>query len=247
MTNDAMVREYVDWFRNTRGRAGSSAYNYASTLSRLNEYAGDTAFEDMSLGRLEGFIQLPRRGGLVGAHATQAKDVAVVREFYKYLHSRGHITRNPAALLFAPKVSNNNPKPIPDDDVCKLWDAATDGVERTVLGLGAFAGLRRREMCELMPKHLFVPGQRLQGFKRKGGGDDITPYGDLCEIVAHELPHLPADQFPDVLARYHERRKRAPYLLEWGEQVPCPLREQAIHELAPGMTDPGNTRLSPTC
>lgn len=249
MTNEAMVREYVDWIRNARGRTGGTAYNYASTLARLNDYAGDTAFENMSLGRLERFIQRPRRGGKTGAPATQAKDVAVVREFYKYHLNRGNISVNPAAMLFAPKVANKNPKPVPDDDLIKLWNVAADGVEKAYVGLGAFVGLRRREMCELTPNQLFIPGQRLQGFKRKGGGDDVTPYGDLCEIVATELPHLPADEFPDVLADYHAKRKRSPFLIEYGEQVPVPLRELAIHELEPGMTDPNmlNRRMARLC
>lgn len=251
MTNEAMVVEYLDWLKNTRGRAGVTYYNYAATLARLLEWCGTTALADVSLPTLESFVKRPRRGMAAGSAATQAKDVAVARACYRYLVDRGYMPKSPAALLCAPKINNANPRPIPDADWAKLWDEADPGPERIMLGLGALAGLRRREICELTPTQVFVTGQRLVNFTRKGGGDDVTPYGDLCRVVASELPPLSAAAlaFPDELAAYRQRRKVKPYLLEWGEAVPAAARERTIHSIPDGMTDPNicNRRMRVIC
>lgn len=102
--------------------------------------------------------------------------------------NRGVLTRNPAALLGAPRVRNVNPRPIPDDDWIKLWSAARPGVEQVFLGLGFFVGLRRREICELTPDQVFAAGGRLVNFVRKGGGEHTTPYKDLCEVLDARFP-----------------------------------------------------------
>lgn len=248
MTNAELIKDYIAWLK-ARGRVGVTTYNYASLLARYHEWLGETPLERVSLARMEAFVGRPRKGGEAGAPATQAKDVAILRAMYSYLVNRGHIGVNPAVLLDAPRVRNVHPKPIPDDEWVELWKAADDGPERAFLGLGFFVGLRRREVCELHTTQVFPAGGRLVSFKRKGGGDDITPYTDLCTVLDERLPHLGATIFPKLLDEYHEARSGHTYLLEWGEQVPAASREQMVHDLPANMTDPGllNRRMSSLC
>lgn len=250
--NEELARDYLSWLRNTRGRTGGTIYNYGSVLTPYLAFVAGTPLAQVKLHEIEAYVQRPRGGrarGAQGAAATQMKDVTIIRAFYGYLVNRGALTKNPAALLGAPRVHNQNPRPIPDADWIKLWDAANDGVERTLLGLGFFVGLRRREVCELTPTQVFTSGGRLVGFKRKGGGDDITPYSDLCEVLDARFPQLRAAEFPETFASYVDERSDAPFLLEWGEQVPAPARERAIHALPEGMTDPNllNKRMNRLC
>lgn len=250
--NAVLCREYLDWLANTKGRTGVTVYNYTSTLSRFLEHVSDIPLGEVSLAKMETYVRRPRGGrahGAVGSPSSQAKDVAIIRAMYAYLHARGHVHVNPAALLGAPKVRNQNPRPIPDDDWCRLWSEAQPGVERVFLGLGCFVGLRRREICELRVDQVFVQRHNLVGFKRKGGGDDVTPYGDLCEVLALALPRLGSSGFGEVLAQYALSRPHGHYLIEYGEQVLAPQREVVVHELEPGMTDPGllNRRMKALC
>jgi hypothetical protein len=71
--------------------------------------------------------------------------------------------------------------------------------ERIAYGLGAFVGLRRREICVLTPAQVFAPSGMLVNFQRKGGGHDVTPYADMCEVFARAMPHLHADALPQLL------------------------------------------------
>lgn len=241
-----MVREYLDWLKNKRKRVAVTTYGYTSCLAAFLEWIGRTQLQNVTLPTLESFVARPRRYGREGAPATQAKDVAVLRAMYKYLVDRGHLSRNPAALLHAPAVHNQNPKPIPDDDWVKLWDVAKPGPERVMLGLGFCVGLRRREICELKPEQVFVPAERLVNFKRKGGGEDITPYGDMVGILTQRLPHLHADQFTPELHACVPHRIGKPFLLEWGDRFPTSERERRVHAIPQGMTDPQilNRRMS---
>lgn len=251
-SNEQVLIEYLDWLRNTKGRAGVTVYNYSRILERLLLAVGHTSWGDVPLRELETYVRRPRgrRGrGSVGAPATQAKDAAIVRAFYRYLHARGHVQVNPAILLGAPTVHNQNPRPVPDDDLVRLFGAAESEVEHVWLGLGAFVGLRRREVCELTPTQVFTQGGTLVNFKRKGGGDDVTPYADLCEIVTRWNPGLGASDFVNHLGEYVLQRVGSPRLLEYGEVILPSQRETLVHELPPGMTDPNllNRRMHSLC
>ena len=167
----------------TKGRSVSTLRNYDQVLSVLDS----TLYVDMWAGYdLEQLLHRPRVGRAAGrqaAPATIAKEVAIFTQFFGFLVKHGHLTENPAALLMAPKVRNKNPHPIPDDDWTSLWEAADNGPERRMLGLGFFAGLRRAEMTSLQWSQVNAQRGLLVGFTRKGGGDDVTPYDDLANIL----------------------------------------------------------------
>ena len=248
--NERLVRGYLSWQRDTRGRTGGTVYNYGSTLRKLLTEVGRKPLAAVSLPELEAFIDRPRVGrahGQVGSAATRSKDAAILRSLYGYLHARGQIETNPAALLGAPSVKNENPRPIPDDDWLTLWRSDLDLSMRVALGLGFVGGLRRREVCALRPEQ--VSGTRLVNFTRKGGGDDILPYGDVVDVLEQKLPHLAAGELIEPLERLVDKRQGHSHLMPWGEEVPPPDRERRIHTLAEGMTDPQtlNRKLSRLC
>lgn len=244
-----MLRDYLDWLRNKRQRTAVTTYGYASSLAAFLDWIGTMPLEDVPLATLEAFVHRPRRYGRVGAPATQAKDVAILRAMYQYLVDRGLVARNPAALLHAPPVHNQNPRPIPDDDWIKLWAAARPGAERVFLGLGFFVGLRRREICELRPEQVFLASGSLVDFKRKGGGEDTTPYADMCAVFAQRMPKLRSEELEPVLAAHLVRRHGHPFVLEYGEYVSPSRRERQVHALPAGMTDPQilNRRMAGIC
>lgn len=249
MRSEELAQEWLDWLKHKRGRVPVTTYGYASTLAQFIDHLGTTDLASVSLPSLEAFCGRLRRYDRYPRPATISKDVAVIRSFYDYLFARGHIARNPALLLHGPKVQNQNPKPIPDGDWIKMWEEADPGPERVALGLGFFVGLRRREICELTPEQVFTVSGRLIDFKRKGGGEDVTPYADMCKLVDHKLPMLHADEFPDVLLAHVEKRRGHGYLIEWGQQTPATARETQVHALPPGMTDPQivNRRMTTLC
>lgn len=237
--SDNYVVEYLDWLKNTRGRQPVTIYDYTSTLARFVEHIGQESILDVGVAQMEEWVKRPRGGralGKPGAAASQAHDVAILRAFYQYLVNRGVLTASPAALLGAPRVRNANPRPIPDHDWRALWASRLTLWERVTFGLGYFVGLRRAEIVALEPAHVDIVGRRLIGFTRKGGGDDITPWGDCADVL--KRLDIGADTFADVLRDGLRARPSERWLLPWGEESRCTDAVRSRHGLADGITDP---------
>lgn len=242
--NAELVRAFLDYQRDTRGRQPSSVYDYATRLNRLLLHVGKTPLGSVSLKQLESWVNRirgGRAGGTIGAPASRAKDATVIRSLYGYLHSRDMIERNPAALLHAPAIHNVNPKPVPTDLWERVWTStALPEDARVVLGLGYYVGLRRAEIVALSSSHFDTEGGRIVGFTRKGGGDDITPYGEMVGVVAEQLPQLigAPETFLTPLHEAVAARMGRPRLLRWREQHVAPEGATLKHQLGSHDLDP---------
>jgi integrase len=252
--NEHLVREFLNWMRHVKGRRGGSVYNYQGVLLKMLAFVGHSPLAGITTDDLQEFVRRPREGrgkGRVGAAATQARDAAILRSFFRYCVERGLLERNPAVLLGTPVVRNENPRPIPDADWHVIWTSALPPDERVAYGLGFYVGLRRREVCELRVRQIDLRNQRLVGFTRKGGGDDITPYGDVVAVLDARLPALGAGSFADSLERFASEQKRrgVEWLMPMGESRSGAMRARMKHEIPDGMTNPDllNKRLGARC
>lgn len=245
--NEALVRAFLDWQQNQRGRSPRTVYDYAHRLASLLDWLGFTPLDAATLQQFESWTQRKRSGnalGGVGRASTQAKDVAVVRSLYNYLEGHRLIALNPTKNLHGPAVHNIAPRPVPEETWAWLWaNEQLSDEARVVLGLGFFVGLRRSEIAELRVDQVSPLTQQLMSFKRKGGGTDVTPYGEMLAVSADFLPHLVPghcgcqrsgkphaersscanwisgpDTFLVPLHALVEARAGHRYLLPWGEQ-----------------------------
>jgi len=150
---------------------------------------------------MEAFVTRPRlrRGhGQVGKPATQRKDVAVLRAFYKWLEEEGEVHISPARALHGPVVHNINPKPIPDEEWKFLWSLDLSPQLRVALGLGFFGGLRRQEIFSLSKEQ--VTPSKINDMLRKGGGTHTLPWREMYEILESWNPALTSGgSLPDAL------------------------------------------------
>lgn len=231
--NRELVEQLLVWMRDDRGCRPASVYDYASRLERFLDFAGPLLLNNVKVDVLRAWVNRPKGGrahGTIGKPATRAKDVAVLRSLFNYLHASELVERNPTVLLVAPKVHNRNPKPIPEDVWMKLWNSSALTDEgRAVLGLGFFIGLRRQEIVRLSPAHFSVAPRMIVGFIRKGGGDDVTEYGAIVDVFADLMPHLIGNpqSFLGPLHELVERRAGKARLLDWRErQKPVRLQHR---------------------
>lgn len=230
----AVCREYLAWLRESRGRKASTVYAYAATLSSLVAYTGDIGVQSIGLAQLERFVQRERRGGRDAAAATLHREVGTLRSLFQYAAARGYVQSDPSLLLHSPTVHNENPRPLEDETWRRVWATEMDADLRMVLGLGYFCGLRRFEMCALRPAQVDVHRRSLVNFTRKGGGDDVLPYGELVDVYRDLLPALGnAASFETTFSAIVRDRRGSDYVLRWGEHKP--RQGQAV----PGnLTDP---------
>jgi integrase len=138
----------------------------------------------ISRSEMESFVtrvRVRRGHGQIGKPATQRKDVAALRAFYKWLEEEAEVHISPARALHGPVVHNVNPKPIPDSDWAALWNSEMSPQLRAALGLGYFCGLRRQEIFSLTSAQISV--SKVSDMARKGGGKHTLPWREMYEIL----------------------------------------------------------------
>lgn len=239
--NQHLVKKYLIWQRDIRGRSPKTLYFYATRLATLVDFLASTYLADATVEQLEAWIMRPRRGGKRPANGTKNSEIGMVRSLYAYLHERGEIPTNPATGLYRPRMGTRKPKPIPKNVWRRIWfhpDITAD--QRVVFGLGFFCGLRRQEIVDLAPEHFNVLHQTLSGFLRKGGDEHAIPYGKMAQVFAAKHPDLIGDAstFLSPLHEMVEARLGKPRLLDWRERyVPGDFNVRK-HELGADDMDP---------
>jgi integrase/recombinase XerD len=215
-------------------------YQYAAKLQAFLDWIEPTPLDAVAVETIEAWLNRPRQGRAMGAlraPATIAKDVSLLRGLYGFAVARDLITRDPTSLLHAPTPKNANPRPVPDEEWIRLWSADLSDEARVVLGLGYFCGLRRHEIAELSGRHVDLRAQRLAGFKRKGGGDDVLDYGELLGVVHDALPTLMPGG-PETFLCPLQRLvggAQGGLILQWTMTAP---RTRVKHQRPPGVNDP---------
>lgn len=204
MRTDRLVGDYVTWMGDVRNRQPSTLASYESTLHTWTNFLDDRGvlITHATLADLEDFQQRPRqkrgRGGN-GAVATQRREIATIKGFYGWLHTRGHIDRDPMLEAHAPTLKARQPRPVPDKVWLQAWDMDIPNGLRTAMGLGYFCGLRRAEIVSLTVAQL--TDRRIVGFTRKGGGEDTLPWRTLVQVYEEHLPHLGHERFLEAIAQ----------------------------------------------
>ena len=106
-----------------------------------------------------------------------------LRSFYRWALDEGLRTDDPTLRLPAVRVPSGVPRPAPTDLLSRALDVASDR-DRIILGLAAFAGLRRAEIAGLPWSAVQWDGIRVHG---KGGRVRTVP-------MLPRLEHLLADE-----------------------------------------------------
>lgn len=189
-----LIQEWIDWLGRVRNSRGATLDAYYRTLTAFREFANEALWDEITADTIERFMGRPRRGGIAPSPATQDRDRIAISTFYKYLISRGLVVDNPVANVGVPKVRNRQPKAIPDDVWTRLWSADLAREDRVWLGLSCFAGLRRRELVSVGPRHFTIETLTINHLERKGGGTYPVEYGEMAKVISNGLPHL----LPDV-------------------------------------------------
>lgn len=236
MDNHELAAEWVAWLRNTKHCQTSTLRQYGDTINRWSDWVTDVT--KVRPQDIEEFMQRPRRRAGLPSASTQNKDRAVLTTFYKWLQAKGMVDNNPTFFVGVPKVRNRQPKAIPDAMFKQFWSSIELAEDRVWVGLGAFAGLRRMEICSVAPSHFDLHTQKLNYLTRKGGGQFPVEYGDMARVISDGLPDvLPnADQWLEEVAELVEYRQGEHVLVCW--DLPATKTQRELYSLARHVPSP---------
>lgn len=142
---------------------------FLGTLQHLSvhtrkAYAGDLAFfldycrqldvvnwQDLDGRQVRGYITQRHRQGTGGR--SLRRNLSSIRAFYKYLLSKGEVTKNPAEGITTPKTEKRLPKTLDVDQTTRLVEIKGDKAltlrDRAILELMYSSGLRLAECVSL--------------------------------------------------------------------------------------------------
>lgn len=229
MNNTEMINHWILHQKRERGRSTQTLYSYSQDSKRLLTHLGDRSLVTVGVEELRGWVHAPlvkgAKAGLAPSASTLKRRVSMLRAMFRFLHAEGLLPANPAERLVAPTVHNEAPKPCDWDDWRRLWNSNLSDTDRVGFGLGLFCGLRRIEVVDMEKRHL--RGERLIGFRRKGGRLGNVPWLSCVRFFAHADPSLVGgtiESFTDPLNRVLRARKADETLVSWQDEAKrtCP-------------------------
>jgi site-specific recombinase XerD len=163
---------------------------------------------------------LPRRRGEPRpAPSSQARTVAALKGFFRFLVENEEIERNPAQVLRTPKKREALPdvldsrelarllRAVERDDVWERHFAGKRERDRLLLALFAYAGLRRAELLGLDWDDVDLERRLLHVRKAKGGRQRVVPiHPALAPLFLDYLSTRPRDPEPALFTGVQGRR-----------------------------------------
>jgi integrase/recombinase XerC len=146
---------------------------------------GETDGPAPELASLEIYALRGWLGQLARTHAPSsvARKIAAVRTWMRWLHKRGHISKNPASELATPKVRRPMPTFLSVDAASEVMESPGDDVpglrDRALLELLYGSGLRVSEAAGLDLGDVELAGARVR-VVGKGNKERVVPLGSKC-------------------------------------------------------------------
>ena len=175
-----------------RGAARNTLAAYRTDLGDLAAFAAARGqrLERADAGLLRAYLAALGAAGL--AARTQARRLAAIRQFYRFLLSEAMRDDDPTQLLDPPRLPRALPKYLTEDEVDRLLAAAaarerpTGLLARAALEILYATGLRVSELLAL-PRRALASDAAVLLVRGKGGRERIVPLSDAAREAAAAL------------------------------------------------------------
>lgn len=219
MTVERHIEAFLEAMAAERGAAVNTVLAYRADLENFSAFAATRGQgpSEADSETVSSYLASLAAEGL--SARTQARRLAALRQFQRFLLRNGTRTDDPTALSVTPKLARSLPRAIGEDEVEALLTQAATMPEPA--GLVASAGLELLYATGMRISELLaLPVNALSGdaavllVRGKGGRERIVPLSDAAREAAARL-------------RY-EHRKRAPRFLFPGRHPQVPMTRQGF-------------------
>lgn len=152
MTSSDLIRDFALYMTLQRGLSANTVEAYSRDIRHLVEFIGDASLTDVTPPDLHEFLASLHDLGLT--LASQARMVAALRAFYKYLRSEQLIADDPTLLLESPKAERLLPDVLSVGEIDAMIAAIPPDKDdstrnRAIIEMLYGSGLRVSELCDL--------------------------------------------------------------------------------------------------
>ena len=190
---DPLLDQFLVHVQVERGLSPRTLDAYGSDLRRyldgLHE-AGVAAIAEVGTRHVEDHLAALAGGGL--SRRSQARHLAAIRMFHRFLHADRLAEADPAAAVERPRGERKLPVYLTHDEVEALLAAPDPSTPRgardkAMIELLYATGLRVSELCGLTLESLDLPGGKLVA-RGKGDKERLVPVGAIARVaVEHWL------------------------------------------------------------
>lgn len=165
------------------GHAPGTIYEYHRELTWLGERYPDLEPGDFTHEDIEDYLLVRAEGR---SPATRKKVLSILRGYFRHLHDRGQIRRNPTAPIKTPKLQDPDPSYWDPDDIRRILKAPMPARDHLLLEMFARTGQRMESVRMLTWDRIDLDGKEpMIHFPGKDG-----KYGKSHDVGIHqELLH----------------------------------------------------------
>ena len=184
-SDEALAREYHTWLRLERGYSPNTIEGYEMDLDKLRTYAKEHQldFVHLDFDTLQDFIFETFKD--IKSEATQARVLAGIHSWYRFLLYKDYIDQDPSELLESPKKSKHLPTVLSLDEVNRMINAidlsSNEGHRnRAMMEMLYGSGLRVSELVNLRLSQIYLKEHYLL-ITGKGSKQRLVPISPVAE------------------------------------------------------------------
>jgi len=194
---DEPVNQFIDYIRYEKNYSPHTVKHYARDLAEFADFldAGREAgpaleqIDHITIRDFLGFLQ--RRGN---SKSTTARKLATLRSFFRYLHRKGVISKNPARLVKTPKQPQRNPRFLEVSEIEQILKLPDTGRpkgarDRAMLELLYASGIRVSELTQLNIEDCSL-SERLIKIRGKGRKERLVPFGRRAQDALQDYQYF---------------------------------------------------------
>ena len=184
-SDEELLREYHTWLRLERGYSPNTIEGYEMDLEKLRNYANEHGvdFVHMNFDELQDGIYAICKD--LTSEATQARLLAGIHSWFRFLLYKEYIDQDPSELLEGPKKSKHLPTVLSLDEINRMMAAidlsSNEGHRnRAMMEMLYGSGLRVSELVNLQLSKIYL-NEHYMLIEGKGSKQRLVPLSPVAE------------------------------------------------------------------
>lgn len=184
-SDEALIKEYHTWLRLERGYSINTVEGYEQDLDKLRKYAAEHGVDivKMDFDALQDFIFEAFKD--IQSEATQARVLAGLHAWFRFLLYKDYIDQDPSELLEGPRKSKHLPTVLSLDEVDRMVAAidlsSNEGHRnRAMIEMLYGSGLRVSELVNLRLSKIYL-NEHYMLIDGKGSKQRLVPISPIAE------------------------------------------------------------------
>ncbi len=183
-SNNNFITAFLSYLKLEKGLSINTISSYESDVNQFLTFLDESNIDYLLLNSkiIHNFLSYIKMSG--NSTKSSARKLSSLRQFYQYLLRKKHIKINPFHSILQPKIGTSVPKPLSEEDIMKLLNAADKNTpigfrDKSMIELMYATGLRVSELVNLTTLQVNLNQGTLKVLG-KGNKERLIPMGEYA-------------------------------------------------------------------